>query len=285
VELSWYLYRYLAVWAQSQIVGYLWALRNPDTIQEIADELGIEELSGDSHLLEYIGLAHVYNQVNEDDPFLKAVFDALEQSNNWDLDNDTLRLVIRELLMSRSTESSFWRFPLQHDLYALNFGQATGLCLPSARRRQGQPYDIDRWRVLAICHVYLLIGQGMKKCAALEKVASSLGQSVETLRDWEKALKKYEDYEINFQEARVAGRHKDSIQDTATWRRWFKEEYLDERYRNTPLRDRARYTLDHLTRVTLADVKKGLREAREKSKNVVARKRPRTPKKTGSKRH
>ena len=27
VELSWYLYRHLAVWAQNQIVGYLWALK------------------------------------------------------------------------------------------------------------------------------------------------------------------------------------------------------------------------------------------------------------------
>ena len=125
----------------------------------------------------------------------------------------------------------------------------------------------------------------MKKYAALEKVAGSLGQSVETLRDWEKALREHEDYVMDFYEAEVAGRYKEPIQSTATRRRWCKEEYLGERYRNTPLSDRVNFTLNHLTRVTLVDVKKGLREAREKSKNVVAEKRSRTPKKPGHKKH
>ena len=131
IELWWYLYRYLMLWAQSQIVGYEWATQNPDALEKLAKRLKLQTVSQDSHLLEYIGLTHVFNLVNDFDPYLERVANVLEgMGDAWTLEDETLRLIIRELLVSRSTESSFWRFPLQQALYSLNLGKLNQSCVP-----------------------------------------------------------------------------------------------------------------------------------------------------------
>ena len=41
---------------------------------------------------------------------------------------------------------------------------------------------------MAVAHIHYLLGKGIKKHIALERIADALAVSVETLRDWEKAL-------------------------------------------------------------------------------------------------
>jgi hypothetical protein len=181
IELWWNLYRYLMLWAQSQIVGYEWARKNPQDLAKIAKALQIKKVHEDSHLLEYIGLVHVYNVVNENDPSYKKVVKTIEKLK-WELDDTALRSVIRELLMSRSPESSFWRFPLQTALYALKLGEVQPIVRPTPMKKQGSAISLLRWKTLALSHVYFQIGKGIKKYVALDAVANSLGQSTETVQ-------------------------------------------------------------------------------------------------------
>jgi hypothetical protein len=128
-----------------------------------------KEVHEDSHLLEYIGLTHVFNLVNDDDPMLGKVTDALDKIGDaWNLDDSTLRIVIRELLVSRLAESSFWRFPLQTALYALNLGEAQSILRPMPVKKQGSPVNLLIWKTRALCHVHFKVGQGVKKYVALE---------------------------------------------------------------------------------------------------------------------
>ena len=78
IELWWYLYRDLMLWARSQIVGYEWARQNPDALEKLAKRLKLKTVSEDFHLLEYIGLTHVFNLVNDSDPNLQKVTNVLE---------------------------------------------------------------------------------------------------------------------------------------------------------------------------------------------------------------
>lgn len=84
-----------------------------------------------------------------------------------------LRPIIQEPLVSRSANSSFWRFPLRHALFALEFGEVEEVVKPSAIRRQGNPVALYRWKLLALSHARFLMGKGLKKYKALEKVAPS----------------------------------------------------------------------------------------------------------------
>jgi hypothetical protein len=69
------------------------------------------EITVDSHILEYIGLGFSWNRVNYDDPLMEKI-DELMEKYGAGLDDHALRFLIRELLMSRSANSSFWRFDL-----------------------------------------------------------------------------------------------------------------------------------------------------------------------------
>lgn len=115
-------------------------------------------------------------------------------------------------MVSRSTESSFWRFPLQQSLYALNLGEAQLILRPAAVKKQGSPTNLLFWKARALCQVHFKIGQGIKKYVALQDVANSLGQSVETLRSWEKSLLLDEDFADNFYASSVAGRHPEILE-------------------------------------------------------------------------
>jgi hypothetical protein len=253
IELWWYLYRHLMVWAQSQIVGYEWARKNPEDLAKIAKVLQIKQVHEDSHLLEYIGLVHVYNVVNESDPSYKKVVKTIEKLE-WELDDTALRNVIRELLVSRSTESSFWRFPLETALVALNLGEVQPIVRPTPMKKQGSAISLLRWKTLALSHVYFQIGKGIKKYVALDAVANSLGQSTETLRSWEKSLLADIDRADNLYSSRAAGFYLAELEEVETGkiigrkRKNLEQEIVEQRFRNMSLFYRARTRFEELKR-------------------------------------
>jgi hypothetical protein len=59
----------------------------------LSDEFG-EEITRDSHLLEYIGLQYSWNHVNYDDPMSERVQELLERKGGG-LDEIALRRLIR----------------------------------------------------------------------------------------------------------------------------------------------------------------------------------------------
>lgn len=283
IELWWYLFRYLMLWAQSQIVGYEWARKNPEDLAKIAKALQIKQVHEDSHLLEYIGLVHVYNIVNENDPTYKKVVKTIEKLK-WELDDTTLRSIIRELLVSRSTESSFWRFPLQTALYALNLGEVQPLVRPTRTKKQGSAVSLVRWKTLALSHVYFQIGKGVKKYVALDAVAYSLGQSTETLRSWEKSLLADINQADGLYSSRAAGFYHSELEEVEKGkiigrkRRDLEQEIGGQRFRNMSLLYRARSQFEQLKRYPLEKVRAGLLESRKPVK-MVRKERDPVPKK------
>jgi hypothetical protein len=272
IELWWYLYRDLMLWAQNQIVGYEWARKNPEDLAKIAKALQIKQVHEDSHLLEYIGLVHVYNVVNENDPSYKKVVNTIEKLK-WELDDTALRSVIRELLMSRSPESSFWRFPLQTALYALNLGEVQPIVRPTPMKKQGSAISLLRWKTLALSHVYFQIGKGIKKYVALDAVANSLGQSTETLRSWEKSLLADIDRVDNLYSSRAAGFYLAELEEVETGKIGRKRINLEQeiggaRFRNMSLFYRARTQFEELKMNPLDKVRAGLLESRKPVKMV-----------------
>ena len=276
IELWWYVYRHLMLWAQSQIVGFEWARKNPKDLAKIAKALQIPHVHEDSHLLEYIGLMHVYNVVNDKDPFYTKVAEIMEKAD-WELDDVTLRRVIRELLVSRSTESSFWRFPLQTALYALNLGEVQAIVRPVSKKRQGSAISLIRWKTLALSHVHFQIGKGIKKYVALNNVANALGQSTETLRGWEKSLLADIDLADNLYASRAAGVYLAELEEVdagkiiGSKRDHLEEEIGQYRFRNMSLFYRARAQFDELKGNPLESVRSGLLESRKPIKTVRKR--------------
>jgi hypothetical protein len=201
IETWWYLFGELLLWAQSQIAGYEICKANPGFLRKLKKRLG-HEITGDSHILEYIGLTYSFNWPNHDD-LLESVEGWMEK-DNVGLDGSALRYLIRELLMSRSANSSFWRFELQRGLYALNWGTVEEIFKPVGRR-QGDPLSLLEWKMAALQQVFFKVGKGIKKSRARETVANAIGQSVETLRSWEKLVSQDDDLFYKLSAAELAG--------------------------------------------------------------------------------
>ena len=170
-----------------------------------------------------------------------------------------LRRIIQELLVSRSANSSFWRFPLRHALFALELGEVDELVKPSAIRRQGNPVALYRLKLLALSHVRFLMGQGLKKFKALETV-EALGQSSETIRSWEKAYGFDDDFMMALRSAELAGELEKEI-DTRSINEII-EEYGAEYFRHASDVEYAKHTLGELRAIPLDAVREGLRKAR-----------------------
>ena len=185
IPIWWYLWGELMLWAQSHLAGYEVLKSHPELLERIEKRLGAS-LTVDSHAVEYVGVYFSWNHVEDRDPMLAAIHEIMEREFEITKGDPPLRPIIRELLVSRSANSSFWRFPLQHALFALDLGEVDELVKPSEIRRQGSPVALYGWKLLALSHARYLMGKGLKKYKAMEKVAESVGQSVETLRSWEK---------------------------------------------------------------------------------------------------
>ncbi len=71
----------------------------------------------------------------------------------------------------------------------LNFGHAPLLLSPSvARRVRGGGLDSWQYRIVVLEHCHFLRGICGKEHVAFEKVADTVGSSIDTLHDWEKNI-------------------------------------------------------------------------------------------------
>jgi hypothetical protein len=258
IELWWYLYAKLLLWAQSHIAGQLWAKRNPEAAALIAKEFGLKQLDEDSHLFEYIGLSYVFNRVNEDDPAFVRVSDIVERIEDADLTNEDLRSLVIHLLSARSTESSFWRFPVSKAFYALNYGGSDELIEPS-KRMQGDGLKLVLNKLLAVQHVQYLMGTGYKKHAALERVSCALGQSAEAIKSWEKKLKKDEYFSNQIFAARIAGEYEEQLDRMPKSRL---PTFMEARFKNVPMFTWCKTALNDLRSKPLESLKTALAETR-----------------------
>jgi hypothetical protein len=214
ISIWWYLFGELMLWAQSHLAGYEIGKSNPEFMKKLAKMFG-REIDVDSHLLEYMGVGFSWNRVNYDDPTMEKIEEAMEK-NEVGIDDRAIRDLIRELLHCRSANSSFWRFPLRHALFALNLGHVEDIVRPEPIRRQGNPVQRLNCEMMALQHVYYHIGRGLKKYRALELVGDELGQSPETLRAWEKAIIDDEDFMTELAGAKLAGELEEKIDTHST---------------------------------------------------------------------
>jgi hypothetical protein len=258
ISIWWYLWAELMLWAQSHLAGYEMLKSRPELRERLEKLLG-SEITVDSHAVEYVGVYFSWNHVDDSDPMLSAIHGIMEEFEITMAD-PPLRPIIRELLVSRSANSSFWRFPLQHALFALGLGEVDDLVKPSEIRRQGSPVALYRWKLLALSHVRFLMGKGLKKYRALEKVAQGVGQSVETLRSWEKGYNFDDDFMMGLRAAELAG-ELESVLETRPINEII-EEYGTEYFRHSSDVEYAKRTLGELRAVPLESVQEGLRAAR-----------------------
>lgn len=258
ISIWWYLWGELLLWAQSHLAGYEMLKSHPELRERLEARLGTE-ITVDSHTVEYVGVYFSWNHVDDGDPMLSEIHKIMEEFEITMTDSP-LRPIIRELLVSRSANSSFWRFPLQHALFALELGEVDDLVKPSEIRRQGSPVALYRWKLFALSHARFLMGKGLKKYKALEKVAQGVGQSVETLRSWEKAYGFDDDFMMALRAAELAGELEEEL-DTHPVNRVI-EEYGAEYFRHSSDVEYAKLTLGKLRAVTLDAVREGLRAAR-----------------------
>ncbi len=202
----WRVYAELITWAQSQIIGYEMTRLNGPLIEFLQESRG-SDVDENSHELEVLGNLYRANLPPDEYPQLPELLDFIEENDPQfiDLDDQILRRVIVRLLLSTSTESSVWRFPLSEALRAVNAGELPSFLTPSRQRRRGRPYILDMLRAEAIAHVWFEEGRGLKKHAALTRVATALAVSEETLRDWEKQIKDDDLIYFEWQAAWLAG--------------------------------------------------------------------------------
>jgi hypothetical protein len=192
IERFWYLQGKLLSWAQAHVTGYCILSENPGLVGFLEEKLGYK-LTEDSHILEQIGLQYNWNPPERDDEELVRTLAILEEYNENNPGDEELiltpnakRALVRELLMSRCADNSYWRFELQRSLAALNEGEVDELASPSPGKRQGLPFSLKRWKLEALQQVRFRVGKGYKKYRALEEVGQAIGQSPEALRTWKK---------------------------------------------------------------------------------------------------
>jgi hypothetical protein len=218
IDIFWLVFGELLLWAQSQIVGYEICKRHPDVADVLKRRRG-KNLDTDSHELELLGMAVRWAPPNNDEDEYEKLLNSLAV-----LDDAALRSSIVRLLRSHDRNTSFWRNPLFDALSALNAGEVSPLLHPAKTRRRGKAYQLDRWKMMAVSHVYFHVGYGEKKQVALESVAKQLNVSVETIRSWEKALKNDDRCCARWRAAKIAGSHRKDNPETLP-RETFEEDF------------------------------------------------------------
>lgn len=273
VEVFWYLHGKLLVWAQAHLTGYSILSENPELVSYLEDKLG-EEITEDSHILEQIGLQFPLNPPDDNDSDLNRVNEWLiefesdksgedidEQDGGTYLTDTALRALIDELLMSRSADNSYWRFDLQDALRALNEGEVIELAEPRQGKRQGRPYSLARWKHEALRQVRFRVGRGMKKYRALEEVGSGIGQSVETLRDWEKVLERSPDRSNDLYCSELAGHFQSELKERRSSEIPDHEEFGF--HRGTGNLERASHLISRIERLTFEEIKSNILQYRQ----------------------
>jgi hypothetical protein len=211
IDRFWYLQGKLLSWAQAHLTGYCILSENRELVSFLEEKLGYK-ITEDSHVLEQIGLQYNWNPPHREDKELDRTLKLLEEYNEANPGDEELiftpnakRALIRELLMSRCADNSYWRFDLQHSLAALNEGEVDELACPSPGKRQGLPFSLKRWKLEALRQVRFRVGKGYKKYRALEEVGQAIGQSPEALRTWEKELERSRDRSVDLYCSELAG--------------------------------------------------------------------------------
>jgi hypothetical protein len=147
--------------------------------------------------------------------------------------------------LSQQTQTAVFGDSLfQSALRAANAGERDALFEPAKTRRRGKPYQLDGRRAIVVSHVYYLLGKGLKKHVALERIAKAIAVSVETLRDWEKELGKDDWYEFDWGGAYVAGFLEQEIKEKSYWE--LLEKYGANYFGPQSDFDTARYFLDRI---------------------------------------
>jgi hypothetical protein len=211
IEKLWYLHGKLLSWAQAHMTGYCILSENPKLVSFLEEKLGYE-INEDSHILEHVGLQYNFNPPDPEDNALEQTLALLEEFNAQNpgdeeliLTPSAIRATIRELLMSRCADNSYWRHDLQNSLGALNEGEVDEMARPSPGRHQGLPFSLNRWKLEALRQVRFRVGKGYKKYRALEEVGRAIGQSPEALRTWEKELERSRDRYVDLYCSKLAG--------------------------------------------------------------------------------
>jgi hypothetical protein len=187
IQIWWTIFGRLLLWAQAQLTGDALVHSDPRLRAWLEAREG-EEIQRGSHILELVGLSLPFNLPPGCEDEIAKLSDELSQ-NDFGLDENSLRLLVRALVRSTDANTSFWRFPLGDALHRLEYGQIDDLLKPAKLGARGQAGDLAFWKAVAVAHVYHLEGSGMTKIKAQELVGHSIGQAVETLRTWEKELK------------------------------------------------------------------------------------------------
>jgi len=100
--------------------------------------------------------------------------------------NPTLdRKILADCVVIGGVVPFAFRDPLRRALQALNAGETLDLVRPAPTGMWGSPFSLAELRFLAVNHVFLRWGAGIKKKKAREDVAACLGVSPATLRTWE----------------------------------------------------------------------------------------------------
>ncbi|MFP1630542.1 hypothetical protein ACLB6G_02285 [Zhengella sp. ZM62] len=206
IDAFWRLFDLLGLWAQCHLAAHARAAYDAEFVETLKEQH--PDIHLDSHRFEIIG-AEFLNGVATS--FKDEKFQVFLDDDEYLVDSGRINQILRhfavDMLSSRSQDGNIWRYPLLRALRALNEGQYDPLLKPWTRRRVGQAFDLDQWRLEALAQVHFRIGIGWKKYRALEFVAEGIGQSVETLRSWEKDLKLDSDYATELKIAEIAGRH------------------------------------------------------------------------------
>lgn len=268
----WELYDELMVWAQSQLAGYCIATGNVGfpTVYEQEHGTGLYH---DAHFLEHLGQIFVWRRGDTlpeseaaegfIETYLKeARSHGLDQYNELDdvIHPAVLRELMRELLSGESDGSEFWQLPARSGLGHLNEGQSHPVYEPKSGRKQGLPYDLKRWKLAALDAVHFRIGMGFKKYRALSFVADAIGQSPETLRDWEKAALFDEGSRVSLECAHLAGEFHELFKTDARLAGLDHDDYPT--YRGRSYFGYAIAKEHRLKREDFAAIRNGLRDAR-----------------------
>ena len=270
IETWWRLHGKLMAWAQNHMVGHSILTENHEFSNWFQENLG-RDVEEDSHELEYIGwqynwlnMPEANNDVHKEVSALLdyMIDEELPQGPPEPLTDKAMRTLVSELLMSRSADNSFWRMELQRSLSALNFGEVMPLMRPDPKKKQGRAFSLREAKAEAIMQVYFMLGKGMKKYIALEKVGDGIGQSPETLRSWEKSLLVDGDFKFKFWCAEAAGVYREELLNNH-WTKISGAKKLGQ-MRGVGMLEYASYLIRDLNKEDLSKIKERIRHCREK---------------------
>lgn len=270
--LWWELFDELMVWAQAHLTGYCIATGNPG-IPEVYEQANGIGLCEDDHFLEHLGQLFVWRRGDvppESVPAEKFLEAYLEEARRHGLDQYNerddvihpvvLRSLMREVLTGESDGTEFWQLRARSGLGHLNEGQSHPLYEPKPGRKQGLPYDLKRWKLAALDAVHFRIGMGFKKYRAIGIVADAIGQSPETLRQWERATQFDEASRVSLDCAQLAGEFHEMMKTEAGLSGIERDDYPT--YRGRSYVSYAIAKEHRLKREDFAAIRDGIREAR-----------------------